>query len=716
MGLLKVLDEALTKAFYDGMTARLSPRGVALPIDVFGDGQIKYGVKIGFLLPLIAPDNRFQLEQDAVYQMDRITVDRDVVWISAGGYITIGNTELHEVADVIDNVIILESRLLADHPSGQRVYHYSDPAQVEGNYSAGTNVINIDTISFIVRGDYVAISSRASGTVRSFKEYEVEDYHLVSIDSNGIYQYQVTLDRGIHRDLAEEEIIQLRAFTAYKSKVLNLPVTDSFFHPVDGPFLVDWVSAPFLTGVELKERQTLQKYNSGRLELGPPAHIQKNHLVLDRSIKADQFLFWEKVRGDLNYDGDTQRLITYLDADGKSWLKHTTSPLIEPPFTYAGGSIVACDPSLLFDNDWFLLDDSVNTVLFEYQATPAYVPTPSAAASGWILPTNAALILNNDWFSLNDGFGTEIYFEYIRDSSTFTPTSGYVTIDVTSAVFDVDISVPTEDAINGVGALQIDASRVGALINLTNELVSVRGNQPIVLSGNLQTILWTASNQAGAPPTATYAMAGGTHAVETIDIQTAVTDVDVAIFTSAAINRRGLLMSADYPGVFNSFKITSQVKGVDANIPITTNILEPTYLVQGMVGGSGGMRWNFDVHSDQSVLLRMRMFPNDWLPDWTIPPNVTTTVTAELGATDEPVERIDILFLGENPPGEIQMGDWNISTPQVSAISYEYVSQQPGDYTHASTIIMIKPLFPRLEDLQLKLELTDRLDSGSLRL
>jgi len=704
MGLLNTLNDALTRAFYEGMTAHLSPRGLALPLDIFGEGEIRYGLKLGFILPLIAPDNRFQLAQDAIYQMDRIVINRLPLWVGVGGYITIGKREFHEVADLVNDTIILETRLLADHPTGQNVFHYSNPVEVQGNYSAGTSVINIDTPDFVVRGDHIAISSRAENAL-SFKEYAVEDYFLVSIDGNDIRQYQVTLDRGIHRSLVSEELIQMRAFTAYRSKVLNLPITEGFFHPIDGPFLVDWMSAPFIRDTDLKEVRTLQKYNAGRVELGPPEQVEKNHLILDRSIKADQFLFWEKVRGDLNYDGDTQRLIAYLDNDGKFWLKHTAVPNITPPFTYASGSIVTCDPSLLFNNDWFLIDDSVNAVHFEYQANSSYVPTPSSPASGWILPASPTLINNNDWFSLNDGYGTEIFFEYIQDSSTFTPTPGYVTVDISSAVFPVDVSVPTETAINKVDALKITASRVGAQINLTNDIVSPRGNQPIVLSSNLQTIGWTWSD-----------MAGGTNAVETINIQNDTTAVEVAISTSAAINRSDLTVDADFPGVFNSFKLTSRVEGIAGNIPITTNITEPTFVIQGMIGGSGGMRWNFSVYADQLVKLRLRLFPNDWLPDWTIPAATLTTVTAELQATDEPVERIDILFSGENSPGEIQMGDWNISTPQVSALSYEYVCQQTGDYTHASTGIMIKPLFPRLDDLQFRMGLTDKLNTGSLRL
>jgi len=702
------------RQFYEGVNAHIIPRGASYPIDIFGKGTMRYGQKVEFILPLFVPENRFRLSDDAIYQMDRLQLNRDPTWIDAGGYVYIGARELHEVSDVIDNVVILDSLLLADHPAGQAVYHYSNPIKTEGNYSAGATTIVVDATTFIVRGDHVAISSRPTITL-SFQEYRVNDYRLVSI-VNGIYQYQVTLDRGIHRSLDDEEIIQLRAFMAYKSTVLPLPVNDSFMRQIRGPFLLDWLSAPFIRKTEILETQTIQRYSASRAEIGPPLETGKNQVILDLSIQSNQFLFWERVLGDVNYDGTLKRLLIYFNDDGKFWLKHTANPPWEIPVTYASGGFVAGDPASILNNDWFRIDDSETAMLFEYKISSAYVPTPSAAATGWILPTNAPSVVNNDWFSLNDGFGKEIFFEYRKDASTFVQTAGYVTIDVTSAVFPVDLAVPTEAAINNVAAFKITANRIGALINLTNTSISIHGNQPLVMSGTLQTIGWLASNQVGFIPAATYSMTGGTDAVETIDVEAATTDVEVAVLTAAAINRALLKVRANYPGIFNSFALSSSVKGPAGNIPITYSIVSPQFVIQGMSGGSGGMRWNFDILADQEVTLRIRFFPNDWLPDQTITASTLTTVTAQLNATDETVERIDLLFKGNNPIGEIQMGDWNISTPLVSAISYEYVTQMTGDYTYGATGLWVKPIFPRLRDIAFVCGVDDTLDTGRIRL
>lgn len=708
MGIIKLTKEAVQRQMYQGLSMHVVPRGLAIPLDLFGLGEIRYGRKLEAVLPLFVPDNKFRLDSDAIYLIDRITLDRIPTWIQGGGYISIGERELHEVSDVIDDVITLRTRLLADHPAREPVYHYSNPIKVEGAYSKGKEIIVIDSTDYIVRGDAIAISSTREITT-AFKEYTVVDYVFVSL-INGIYQYQVTLDRGIHRDLDDEEIIQIRAYLAYKSRILPLPVNSSFVHQAYGPFLLDWRSSPFVTGFEMIETQYVQKYDSGFAKLGNPMEVNKNTLFLEAPIKANQFLFWDKVDGEMNYDKSIEKYLALLNDEGKWWLKHTCTPIIEVPFTYASGSMVCVDPSGLVNNDWFRIDDSTDAVLFEYQLDATYVPTPTAAATGWITVNNFAFINNNDSFDLNDGFGTIINFEYKVDA-TFIATTGYRVIDISSAAFDADVAIATEAAINAVEALKITAYRVPATatVNLTNTEVSIRGNQSFTLSANLVAIGWTAS-PLGIPP---FSMTGGTDALEIIDISAATTDVEVAILTSAAIGRSDLQVSAEYPGIFNYFQIFSKVRGVAGNVPITYSLTDPNFLVNGMSGGTGGASWNFEVTPDQDILMRIRFFPNDWT-DINLTGGIPTLVSVVLASTDEPIERIDILIKGATS-GEVQIGDWNISTPKVAAISHEYVSQMVGDHTYAANGLLMKPLFPSLRDLEAKLGFYGKLNGGYLR-
>jgi hypothetical protein len=713
MGIIQLAQDALTRQLYEGMTVRVVPRGMAFPLDLFGLGEIRYGKKIESVLPLFVPDNRYTLSEDAIYRMDRIVLDRVPEWIEVGGYVYISKRELHEVADVIDNVLVLGSTLLADQLTGQPVYHYSNPVKVEGAYSQGKHILNIDTIHYVVRGDVLAIASTAT-TTTAFREYRINDYRLVSISSEGIYQYQITLDRGIHRDLLDEEIIQIRAFLGYKSRLLNLPTNSSYFNEIQGPFLLDWQSIQFISGVDIDETQYIQRYDYSRTPIGPPIEIQKNTVILDAPIRANQFLFWDKVDGDMNYDGGIERFLALLDDDGKWWLKHTCAPQIQVPFTFAAGSMVVVEKAALSNNEWFRIDDSENAMLFEYQVDSTYVPTATAAASGFfIVHPNVAAIANNDWFSLTDGFGTIVYFEY-RVDSTFNATTGYVVIDISSAAFAVDVAVPTTTAINNVAALKITASRIGTTVNLLNNEISIRGNQQFDICANLVAIGWIASDAAGLPSAVPpFYMSGGTDDLETIDITAVTTDVEVANLTSIAINRANLRDRADFAGIFNSFYIFSEVPGTAGNLPITSGISDPNFLINGMSGGSGGIRWNFEVLPDQDVLMRIRFFPNDWI-DHYLTGGVPVHITAELQSTDLPVERIDILFKGSTS-GEVRMGDWSIATPSVGSVTNEYVNRVLGDHTYAVNGLIIKPLFPSIKDIDAKLGVTSALNAGYIR-
>ena len=702
MGLINTIRDVLTRQMYRGSGAHIIPRGIAVPLDPFAKGVIRFGRKLDFLLPILVPENRYTLAEDAIYQLDRIELDREPNWIDSGGYVFVSGLELHEVEDVVDTTVILTTRLLADHVSGQPVHHYSNPIVVEGAYSAGHDVINVDTKYFIVRGDIIAISSSREITL-SFKEYTVEDFFLVSTVA-GINQYQITLDRGIHRDLADEEVIQIRAYVAYKSQIMPLPTQIGSVKRVYGPCLIDWTSVTFVSELQLTDVQTIYKYNSAHLQVGLPEVVGKNTLMLNAPIKADQFLFWDKVNGGINYDATTEELIIKLNHEGKWWLKHNCVPNIKVPFTCATGSFVTTDKSVLANNEYFRMGDGKDAKLFEYKVDSTYVPTPSAVADGQITVT-AVPTVNNQWFMLDDGFGSIQYFEYKVNPSTFTPTPGYAAIDVSAAVFPTDVVVASVEIINGIATLGITSSRVGVNIDLVNDKISASGNKPIVLDAALSGLGWTS-----------VGMLNGTDGVVTIDVSATTTSEEVALLTSLAISRSELEVRANNPGIFNSFRVFSLAKGTAGNIPITKNITAIGFLITGMSGGTGGFKWHFEVVSDQNATMRLRMFPNNWLPDVALLAGVPQIVSIEVLPTDEDIQRIDVLALGADPTKEIRMKDWNTSSVRIDAIAHEYVAHIYGDYTAAATGLWVKPILPSIKDCEMILDLNGMLDAGLLRL
>lgn len=709
MGILKVLKDAANRQMRIGTQAAFYPRGLAYPLEEFTTGKIRFGRKIGFPFPIIAPDNRFQLDEDAIFGVSQIEIDRIPDWIDFNSFISIGERELHRVIDVVDTTLVLSTPLLADHLEGQFIYHYSNPIEVEGAFLAGQDTIVVDSQWLLVRGDVIAISPKADQIiegfidveVQSFREYVVEDLVFVSL-IDGIYQYQLVLDKTIHRDLADEEEIQLRAYPAYQSKILGIPTSTNPQRRISGPFLIDWMSGPFVDNLRVEEIQTIQRYTKARTPIGVPIVIEKNHQILQSPIRADQFLFWDKVEGDINYNDFLGNFICKLNEDGDWWLKYTAVPNIEVPSTNPGGTISTPLPSAFSDNESFILDDSEDAIRFEYKVTSGYVATAESAASGSITVAGPPPFpADNDSFTLDDGFGNVVTFEYERTASFALSAVNNYPINIISSSNVTDIVIATANAINAVSFLKISASNASPNVSLTHDVVSQRGNQPIVLDANLTGLGWSS-----------VGMSGGTNDVETIDISSSTTALEVAQLTAAAVNRQRLKIIADFPTSFPAFRLRNSIPGTAGNIPIVETVSDLGFVVTGMSGGSGGTSWHFQMTPDQNCLVRVRLYPNDF-QDYNLTANVAGTIVVALNPTDDPIERIDLIING-SAGGEVLMTDWNINGNRVGAIQHEYVARVQGEHNYSSTTLMVKQLFQSLDDLKLKLDTDDRLDAGLL--
>jgi hypothetical protein len=680
----------------DGYSLHIVPRGLIYPVDIGGLGVVRFGKKVGATLPILAPDNRFELIEDAIFDSSQLVVDRVPHWMEPNGYITLNQREVHQIEDIIENTITITDGLLADHETGEDLYHYSNPVIVEGNYLTGQQIINIDATHIVVRGDVVAVPSLVGGLITTFVEYKIENLLLVSL-INGVYQYQVTLDKTLAEDLEDGQEIQIRAYIAYQSPMLTVPSTSGFKRRVSGPFLLDWVSAPLRNRLLAEETQTVMLYTTGRIPIGDPRVVEKNDAILLSPIRADQFLFWQKVEGEMDYDGDDHVFVMQPNSKGRWRLKYKMAPFLQIPSCTAAGLIVTVDPSLILNNEGFILDDSVDRVVFEYEVNGAYIPTPSAAATGSI--TVASMPADNTWITIDDGFGSVITFEF-KVSGAFVPTPGRYTLNATSAVLPTDVAVLIREFLNGIGGFQITATSSGNIVNLAHDRVSTRGNQTISIDPLL---LWPVTG-----------MSGGTDAVKTIDIQAATTDIDVAQLTSSAINSMDLHIKSDWPQLVPSMALSTDIAGIAANIPITENVSAAGFIVQGMTGGSGGFQWNVTLTPTNDVLFRVRFYPNDW-QDFNLTGGVATTISIFLDANDEPVEMIDMLIKDNTGSGEVLMGDWLIVGPRVGAIKYEYVARVLGSYNYASSTLFLKQIWQSLDDVMPVHDAGFALDNGYMK-
>ena len=692
------LKNAANRQLYEGVGLHFVPRGLVYPLDFGGLGHIRYGKKAGTLLPILAASNRFELDVVAILNSDKLTLTAPPSFVEDGGFVFVGQRELHEVEDVNGSDIFLTAPLLANYVVGTYVYHYSNPIVVEGNYTAGSTTINVDTPVFLVRGDVLCIPTvTPDGSIISFTEYQVSDLSLVSI-IGGVYQYQVTFTTGIIRDIDNGETIQLRAYMAYQSPILSIPFLQGMQRRVSGPFLVDWVSAPLQNKMELDETQTVYLYNGNHVLIEQPRVVTKNTYVLNAPIRADQFLFWQKVYGSINYNDSLHCFMAIADTNGRWRLKHTCGPILTPPSRTASGYIICVAPSQLNNNENFVLNDSIDPIIFEYKATIGYVATPSAPATGSV--TITALPADNQWLTLFDGFGHTLPLEF-QATGAFLPTAGKYTIDVTTATLFTDVSVILSAFIESFPDFLIGAVDAGPVVNLTHERVSIKGNQPILLD---PTLPWVVG----------LGLTGGTNAIATIDVSTLATALEVATTTCATINATTTAIRATYPALTAAVGLTTSVPGTAANIPITKTVLDPGFLVNGMANGSGGFKWHFKIKPTADALLKVRFYPNAW-QTFNLLAGVESDIPVEIFAADAPVQFIDLL-VKTTANSTTYMGDWLLSSVRVGAIAYEYIARVQSSYEFASSTLLLKQVWQSLDDVTSTHDSGLNYDSGCMRL
>jgi hypothetical protein len=689
--MLSTFQAALTKQMQEGTDGLVVPRGLAYPLDPFLLGVPRFARKLGFEYTVLVPDNRWVLQDDAAWNLDRFVLDVEPTWLRPGDYVSVGQREMHQVYDVSGPTVLLATRLLADHDAGTHVYHHSAVVIVEGTYTTGQTSINIDMPAtwFCTVGDVIAVLFNLEVAAPSFVEYTVVSARLIGITS-AVSQWFVTLDRELHRGLADGEEIQLRAYPAYQSRALKVPQSGVAVIGIVGPYLLDWTSVPFVEDLDPVEYQTVQYLDETLVPTGTPLPGSKNMLVLDAVIRADQFMFWDQVAGTLDFNGTTKRVLGRRDDNGWWWLKYTCAPLIAVPTTVPQGLIVTVAKSSLLNLDSFLLSDDLDTVRFEYQVDATYVATPETAASGTVtiaaLP--AGIPLDNDTLVLDNGLGTVVTFEFQRTGAFVSAASSYRIIDVQAAALQVDVAVAIETAVMAVrSVLGIAAVNVGWVVNLTNDVVTQRGNQAVVVTG-----AWGVA--AG--------MAAGTHHRITIDLQLVTTPIDVALLTAAAINHSDLHVEAHATATAPSVALTSTIPGPAGNQPIIESVVAPGFVTVGMQGGGGGKVWAFHAQCEVDALLRVRFYPNGW-QDFHLVAGVDAAIAVQLAATDLPVERIDLLVVADDGSagGEFQMTSWGLRDSRVTALRHTYVVRVQGGRTFCCTGLWAKPLWRSFDDLKL---------------
>ena len=333
-GPLARIKEEVTSVLPEFGNTSLLFRGLAIPIDTFLEGEVRFGKKVGAYLPYLLPDNHMELDQPATERTDTIVVKHIPSWVTLNVLVEVGGLELRRVSDIDadTNTLMLDAVLESEYPEGSNVTLHSVPIQVSGDIPSSSIDSTIDPNlprlknqadgfgPFSVSGDYfeyvgdVVGILRSPGNYASMRELEVTKA-TVTDTTNKVVEIYVNQTVFNPADVfTDGTVMYLRAYLAYESTVLPVPTTElsSSF----GPFLVDWHSGMLRDVTPAKEKFTLTTYPvSSPTALSGPTVVEKNTPLTKLPIHNSSMLTWDLINGSMNRrPGWTSAL---LDSQGR---------------------------------------------------------------------------------------------------------------------------------------------------------------------------------------------------------------------------------------------------------------------------------------------------------------------------------------------------------------------------------------------------------------
>lgn len=307
---IESLGQAIAK---DYANVRLYPRGTPRFLDQNLRGVVRFAKRRGNFLPVLSPQNDSTLAADVVPPTDRLTLSRVTTGFTVlDAVLSLGpGRELVRISDIDADTgeVTTAADMLGTHTTGEGVDLYGVPVEVIGPQPAGDATIQIRSDYPVMVGDALAIDTTA-GLLSSTVETRITDVTFLGLTIEGRRNYEVVLAEGIARSLANEEDILLRAQPGYESQAETIDVR--------GPFVMDFISGPFVEQTVIDEYLSVQLQNALGDPLpgfSSPAAVSKNSPVTAMSIPNEAMLFWDVITGSVQMrDG---RFTAVTDSDGR---------------------------------------------------------------------------------------------------------------------------------------------------------------------------------------------------------------------------------------------------------------------------------------------------------------------------------------------------------------------------------------------------------------
>lgn len=287
-------------------SGNLIPRGIAIPVDVFLDGEARFVRRIGPFFPLLSPHNTMRLEKDVAQRSTELTVTSLLPNIPIGSLISLRGREVKFVADVLESTnsiqVADETGILAEYTAGTPVYLHAVPILVDLSALEGSTIVTVTSEFLIVDGDVIVevIDPEISGSGVS---HSVTDVTIIQEDTKP-FTYTLTLGTPVVTDHLLGSNLYLRAFPAYKSRPLPLPTQPTILGENIGPFLWDHMEGRMHDGIDHPEViMAVGTISAAFDELDPTTQVAKNTPHYRAEIPSSIFTFWGVHLGSISING-----------------------------------------------------------------------------------------------------------------------------------------------------------------------------------------------------------------------------------------------------------------------------------------------------------------------------------------------------------------------------------------------------------------------------
>lgn len=308
------------------------PRGIAIPVDPTLKGEARFAYRIGGDSQILVPHNTMFLTVGAQQGDTVISVEALLPSMPLGSIISFRGRERHFLADTAEDpnrlTVVAATGLLAAHDVREPVYLHAVPLVVEFEASEGDLVLEVSSTVFrVLLGDKVEILADRN-VPGSAVTYTVEAF-TASDEDELPYTYTLQFTEALGRDVAEGEVVYLRALPGYRSEVIPLPTQQSIWGENTGPFLWDIFENRLHDGVDpVDTTLAIETISSAYDPLDALAVIQKNTPHWRVPLETSSFLFWEKLRGSFTFRSTTRKYtVAVPDEDGDFLITQRLRPV-----------------------------------------------------------------------------------------------------------------------------------------------------------------------------------------------------------------------------------------------------------------------------------------------------------------------------------------------------------------------------------------------------